>query len=192
MERVGVEEVYKIAQKIAPAVMFKLGIKKGSFSHEDVVSEYCSKFIEKDYSNLFNPEKGNLRNFIWWGLKNTAIDMGLREKFEVLTIEDSSNMFDSRDHFDLNNKRASRRKQCNESSVEDKILIDEILEKIGKNKFQGIEVVIQGKKYKPNFGSIVKLMYFGYTQDEIAGFFQVSRTTVCNVLTRIRGNGICL
>jgi hypothetical protein len=202
MKQITIEQVYETAIGLAPKVMNKLGFKEGSFQTEDIVGEYIVKFIEKNYLERFDAEKGNLKNYVYCGLKNTAISMirKVKYEFEVFQNEGTTDSY-----FNIEERLESEtivygdkygKKKVSDSDlihndIELTFLIEGISKKIGVWKFgRGNEVSIDGVIYPSTSESVIKLLSLGFSRTDVAMLFEVSEPTISNVMRNIKERGL--
>lgn len=205
---ISIEKVYEIATELAPRIYQKLNFHEGSFGPEDVVNEYLLKVLEKNYLENFDPKKGNLRNYVYQGLRNTAINQ-IRKcpEFRTLgttTIEDLS---DRVDWSDINNSHAkkSKRDKVDETDLalaseipmdgmsytESEILLNELMELVSDLKFsKNIVVTLDGKEVEADGRVVLKLLWEGFSKSKIADFLKVSEPTVSSMIEKMKKKGL--
>lgn len=182
-----IENVYDLAKELSPRIVRNLGFNHlGAFGPEDVCSSYVIKVLEKGYLKRFNPKKGSLKNYVYQGLKNTAISMIRKVKYELEHFSgDGNNIMPHLEH-----KHELKRK---EKDIAESLWLDEVIEKVGawrfgkKNKHG---FMFDKKYYAPTPGSVITLLAAGFNKRELAQAFKVSETTIINVIEKMRNKGL--
>jgi hypothetical protein len=173
--KIEAEVVLKKAQQYAPGVMKKFGLPTNKFCAEDVVGEFLVKFYEKGFDQKFNSETCSLEYYIYQGVRNVAVSMARKTKYEQTSVEELS---------------PNQMKEQSEEMV-DELLLDEVVEMVGNIEFgYGNVAELNGVKYESNSGSVVRLLYKGLDKKAIAQMFGVTTSTVVNVIEKVKMYGL--
>jgi DNA-directed RNA polymerase specialized sigma24 family protein len=197
-DKITVEDVFVMASSIASQVLRKMSLANASFGPEDVVSEYMVRFIENKYVDRFNEVKGSLKNYVYQGLKNTAINMShkYRREFSLLEdlTEDSVISFyvDSHSTIDAESHRNYVDHDSNSfDGVNTEFLVQDLVRKVGDFQFgHDITVVVNGETLPSTLSSVLKLLSQGFTKAGIAKLFKVSEPTIANVFDKVKNRGL--
>lgn len=208
-KEISIEKVFEIATELAPKIYQKLNFHEGSFGPEDVVNEYVTNMIERNYLSRFNPEKGTLRNYVYQGLRNTAINL-IRKVPEFCTlgettIEGLGDSIDPNEKFvyGLNKRKKDFRdteiteKDFSLPSVdsmadkESEILLDELMGIVSDVKFsRNVVVTMDGKEVEADGKMVLKLLWEGFSKTKIAEFLKISEPTVSGIVEKMKKRGL--
>lgn len=165
MKKITFEEAYLIIEKYSR--YFYHSGKFYSIAHQyeegDMVQEICVKWLNNGYLDLYKEEITSVNYFIMTGVKHFYIDTLAKQRLCVSldephgedglclidTLEDDTNM---------------------EKMVEDKIMYDELLEKLSDETNSKIRVITPMGEFKATMRTFFFLLMQGYTQAEITQF----------------------
>jgi hypothetical protein len=192
-----IEDVYKTAQELAPKVMSCIRLHNSSFSAEDVVSTYITKFLEKNYIERFDSRRGSLTNYVWEGIKNTALTMCRKVKREITLSPDfNGNINEMQASWKIHFEDRAWKSHINQTlanyfDVKNDIWLNEISKKIGIWKFgHAHSVKVCGEVYKSTSDSVLKLLALGFSKTDLSKLFNVSGPTISNVVHKMKNRGL--
>lgn len=167
------EDVMKKAKEYAPGVIRRYSLPTNKFCAEDFVGEFLVNFLEKGFDKKFDPAKCNFNWYVYQGLRNTAISLVRKTKYEETSIE----------------TLLPNRLKEGAYEIHDEIMIEEVLGQVGDMPFghdHEMTVVVDGEMYSSTCGSVMCLMMKGYDRQELGKIFKVSASTIDNVIERAR------
>lgn len=174
---VTLEQVYELAKTYAPSVMKTFNLPSNKFSAEDIVGEFIVNFMEKDFLSKFDGKVTSMRHYVYLGVRNIAVSMYRHIKKETTSIDQNST-----------EEGAQTIVQSVEPNVAmGEFMLEDILSIAGDIAFgYGTVANVKGILLESKSSSVIKLLYQGYSKQEIAQIFGVTGSTVFNVLEKVK------